>query len=677
LKKLHRRHAGGESRRGFLTRAGTVGLAFSAVAALRDARALVVEIKEDSSLATSSSSPAAAQWLSTTGMRVSPQDSSFRAGHVIAWNQNSYTPQNGVEFGYAYTYSAANSWPTGVLIDSDTGMISGSSSLPSGTYSLTVQVTNRENPNVTAQFPVSLISDPNMVCKTYDTMDTHFGAPAGNDYTRVLANIAAAIQADQMKLGDGNLRATVLFRRGTLYQYTNNAVFNGVRYGIFADSGTGPQPVLQCIANIAQYQNGPLGLGWVGVLNHQGSIKANSPKIAQANPGDTTVALLDPADAAKIVPGRWHIVAAGCQQLNGYPPNITYFDFCLVEAVSGTQVTLDRKLRFSYSPTFYEDPGSDNSIGVARIIPLDTGGAGGYIPADPRIGFQHRWVNITFAANPNTGDNICYVQGYIDISFENCTLTKCTPSMCKHVTYDSCTLTDVADLDKVMETLYFLNCTTRDLAQATGAQYVLVRGGSYGSLGIMSPRQLRMLNATSMNGPAYGVNVSLGHNGPCMFYDYQGNTFLKGSAGHSANIWTWQAQPYGHGEIGPELTWGGSDGLLLVIPRSFGKFDDWLVAVHVGMILTTNGEPPAGSGSWGYISALSSPGDGTAIWAQVVWPGGSKPTSGALYPNGRYRRVNFAGNTFGPGLQWNDPKFFHQNAPGFTSYSLPVGYPFS
>ena len=62
-----------------------------------------------------------------------------------------------------------------------------------------------------------------------------------------------------------------------------------------------------------------------------------------------------------------------------------------------------------------------------------------------------------------------------------------------------------------------------------------------------------MLNATCTNGPAYHVNVSLGYNGPCMFYDYQGNTFLKGSEAGCADIWSWQANPYSPGNIGTIL----------------------------------------------------------------------------------------------------------------------------
>src|SRR4029077_6474802 len=126
---------------------------------------------------------------------------------------------------------------------------------------------------------------------------------------------------------------------------------------------------------------------------------------------------------SKIKPGRWHVVCGGCQQTGGYPPNVTYVDYVKVASVTQNGiVTLDRKLRFGYSPTWYEDPSDDKSWGVGRIVPYDTGGTGGVSPGDPRIGHQWRFINLEFRTNPITKQDITCVQGCIDMSSEGCNI---------------------------------------------------------------------------------------------------------------------------------------------------------------------------------------------------------------------------------------------------------------
>ena len=53
-----------------------------------------------------------------------------------------------------------------------------------------------------------------------------------------------------------------------------------------------------------------------------------------------------------------------CQQLGGYPPNCQRIDYVIVKSVSGSTVSLDRPLHYSYNHDWWEDPNDDGSLDV-------------------------------------------------------------------------------------------------------------------------------------------------------------------------------------------------------------------------------------------------------------------------------------------------------------------------
>jgi|SRR5690348_1777588 hypothetical protein len=111
------------------------------------------------------------------------------------------------------------------------------------------------------------------------------------------------------------------------------------------------------------------------------------------------------------------------------------------------------------------------------------------------------------------------------------------------------------------------------------------------------------------------------------------------------------------------------------IPRSFGNFEQWLIWTTPGTIVSTNSQPPYTT-NWGYVASATSPGDGTALWLNVVWVNGTTPTSGTLYLR-RFRRLYFdQGNTFNPGTIWASPGAVKETAPGWEAgWSFPTGRP--
>jgi hypothetical protein len=676
MKNPSRGYRAGRSRRNFLKGAGALGLTLAAAGGARGTSASVVVINENGTVSTSTN-PAAAQWVSPSAFVASSLETG-RIGYIVAWGGN--------EYGYAYTYALSGA-PAGVTIDVDTGILSIGSPLSPRAYSFSVRVTNREVVSNVATFPITLTvvqgvtalrTGNQILHKTYDPLSGAYGTPIGNNYTAVLNKIQATIKADQVAAGEERLRATIIFRRGVQYDYTNNHWLTGLQYFTVRDDPAHPTGALPNLRNITYdtvYEAGPLNIGQGGAINHQDNppgIKSFCALLNSAAVGASVVTLKKAADASKIKAGRWHVVMCGCHQIGGFPPNVTYFDYVKVVAVSGATITLDRRLRYRYSDTFYENVRDDQSFGRAWIVPWDMGGTGGAVPSDPRLTIRGRFLNINFQTNPKNGGDICLMQGFIDMSFENCTIPNLQPTMSKHVLFLNCRSVNSGEPDKIIESIVFDGGTTGELGGGTGAQYWLSRNVKHGCIQV-SPRQFRSLGSTfdAAANTYLSVPFSVAYNGPVMYYHFKKSTFKPGPNG---KVWTWSNPPYSPIRIGSDARWSGTR---LIIPSSFAKFGDWLNALYEGVILTTTGKPPPTS-NWGYVRNLSSPGDGSALWADIVWVAGAQPTSGNIYPNGRFRRLNFeADNVFVAPMSWLDPSFMKQTIPPALrpSYGFPAAYP--
>lgn len=621
----------------------------------------------------------AAQWLSLSVSRISSLDTG-RISTAVAWG--------GEEFGYAYTYTLSGA-PAGVTIDIDSGMLSVAIPLPVvvGGYTFNVIATNREN-GKSATFPITLNViqgvTQNWVAgqvlhQTYDPHNSaNFGSPSGSDWTNVLLAIQTAIIQDQVAVGDEMLRATIPFHRGAVYQYRDNHWTRGIQYYDVTATGSGAKPVLQCINNdLAIYNNGPLNIGWPGSIKNDTVYRSNSCLIQSVAAGASTVTLVTPSQAARIKLGRWHAILGGSIQIGGEPPNVMTIDYVKVTAVNGSTgaVTLDRPLGHKYSSTWYEDASDNVSIGRAWLVPWDSGGAGGWIPADPRLSLRGRWFGVEFRINTNGVDDITYADGHIQLDFDTCLITNPQISMSKHVALYNCVTTRGGEPDKMTETILFDGCTTGILGGATGYLYWLSRNSTHGCLQI-SPREFRALNSTfDPAGDTFlQIPISFSFNGALWNYDIENCTF-KPNINNPTLGWTFTGHPSSDDNmpvvIGTDATWSGNQ---LRIPRGFARFENWLTGIYEGSILSVAGNAPVAA-NWGYVNNVTSPGDGTALWLDVTWVNGSKPLSGNLYPSGRARRLRFLSNTFVAPMDWSDPQFASEQASPNANWDFPAGYP--
>jgi hypothetical protein len=691
MKNLDRGNPSGSTRRNFLKGAGALGLTVTAGAGRAHGQSV---INEDGSVSTNTNT-GAAKWISPSAFVVS----SLETGHI-----GTLTAWGGDEYGYAYTYTLSGA-PAGVAIDADTGRLNVASALTAGDKTFTITATNREDKTKTAHFTFTLhvltavtSGTPTSSQIRHATFDPHsgtWGTPTGNDWTAVFNAMQKAILSLQTTCNavhDESLRVKIPLHRGTTYQYTNNRWVEGIQYLQIYDTGSGALPIMQNVISDRRgsnpYSDGPWNIGHNGSINHQEGIKARCATIATVAAGSTMVTLLNAGDASKIKQGRWHQVMGKCIQIGGFPPNEEFIDYVKVTNVSGTTVTLDRPLRHSYDQTWYENPNDDQSLGMARLVPFDTGGTGGYIPADPRCFIRCRMTNIHFLGNPNyagglntPGGNIVYISCAIDWTFDGCTIPNAQLSMSKHFYLKGCTATDGWEPDKECETITFDGGVNAPYATAgtTGFDYVLFRNHHAGLIQV-SPRQLRGITtwfdgsadgSSYVNGKAFGAEVTVSYNGPLGFWEFGSAGACQFSRGLDTR-WMYPGGTDASLVIGTDATWNGNQ---LRIPKTFASFQQWLIWTTVGTVLALTNVPPYAV-NWGYVSRCTSPGDGSALWLNVVWVNGSKPTSGRLYLR-RARRLFFAsGNTLNKGCTWASPKFLKETATGCeTGWYFPTGYP--
>jgi hypothetical protein len=670
--------------------------------------ALVVINKDDSVVAPATG---AATWISDSLSpgAVSSLDTG-RIGYITAWG--------GCEYGYAYTYTLSGQ-PAALSIDVDTGVLSLSSTLAAGTYTFNVTATNRENTSLSATFPYTLTvltgitsgspTAGQVLHKTYDPHSGTWGTPTGNDWTAVFNAMQAAIISDQTAASDGCLHAHIPLQRGTQYDYTNNCWPAGIQYLNVHDAGSGALPNLRCTVvsgTQTDAQWGPLNTGidvitpgntqgTTGSFSFQnGTMKAHMAPISTTAVGNTTVTLLSSADATKIKVGRWHVVCSQNIQIGGYPPNCAWVEYVKVTAVSGTTITLDRPLRYIHRQDYWESASDDQSLGIARIVPYDTGGAGGYVPTMKRVTLRAAFSNLNLQANPNhPTDTQTYGIG-IDIQFIGCTLVAPVPTMSKHALWLNCNwVSKVPELDKLIEMVVIDGCNinplgnTAELQGGTGVEYVMIRNSHVGSINL-GARQLRAFGGSNVDATGDTIEfvpiASFQAYGPIMAWAFDSSTVQAENA-PPGNYWAYPQNPAGNSAytLGTDCSWGTGTppATTLVFPLggSNSKFERALSSFE-GMIVDGNGNSgntPI-TANCGYVSKVYSPGDGSALWLDVVWLNGSKPISGTIHLH-RWRRLRFNNVTLGKAggvtTKWQDPGFTNTNAPGHATYGWPAGLP--
>jgi len=465
---------------------------------------------------------------------------------------------------------------------------------------------------------------------------------------------------DQTAAGDGLLRCVVQFQRGKTYEYTDNQFLNGVQSYRCEAIGSGARPKLRNIRTGAPVWilEGPLCLGkgancFAEPLNKTTAMAL----IDTAQKGATTVQLQSSADAAKLKAGRWHAVFSCSQQITGYPPNVRWIDYCKVVSISGRSVTLDRALQFTHFADYWEDPADQLCIGKARIGLWDG------FDGQTRCNLDGHFVGLEFVGDRQDRDTT-YLESHINCLFEDCSISNFWPSMNKHVEARNCELTgfgnQAAEPDKLSDTLIFDGVTATDptkyIGAVSGFTHFIMRNCNISATKV-SPRHLEVSDSIidSYGSEWLSVPISWNFQGPILEATFSGVTFRATTA--KQPTWTWNSAPTG-GDTGPlPLSSASWQGKKLIIPRGFAHFEAWLVWLYEGIMLFT-GPRVYDPQKYGRVDKLYAPPDGSAIWCDVTWISGSKPTSGNLHiPNHGLRKLVWSNGTKVEPGNWIEPDF--------------------
>jgi hypothetical protein len=631
----------------------------------------------------------AARWLAQSSFTMSSLETG-RIGYLDPWG--------GDEYGYAYTY-ALSGQPTGVVVDADTGILTVGTALLTGTYSFSAVIANRVVTTKVATFPVTLNVRQGITAnrtgtlilhKTYNPDSGTYGKPTGTNYNTVFQNISAAILADQVANGDENLRATILLKRGNTYDYTQNRWPCGVQYLTVMDDPalpTGNRPRLRNIQTTYNYDNevailANSGGSFLDYIVSDTNAKKFETKINTTKVGDTTVTMKTTANASNLRVGRWHLVMSYDQQNSGGPPNSRYYDYVKVTGLSGPTVTLDRPLRYRHSDSYYEQfPVDPNAFGVARIMPMDVGGSGGVESGtNVRLAQRQLWKNIEFVTNPNfsTVDlgTFVYVFG-MDCFFDNCVAPNYTPSIVRNFMVTGGSVANRIEVDKLICRAVVDNTTVggEGIGSSTGCEIVLLRSSSV-ALVTSASRQFRSINSVFdyTLGPPSVNNIPIvpAFPGPMMKFEFYNTTF------HADRLHTDGRVMYNVAAatcvLGTDGSWSGNR---LVIPAASPQFLYWLGFGFEGAVVF-NGDNVETFATWGYVTQISGSPNGSALWLDVNWVQGPKPTSGQISISRGH--VLFIDNTcvLGTGASWLEGGGFTKvtvPASWGRSWDFPAGYP--
>jgi hypothetical protein len=316
-------------------------------------------------------------------------------------------------------------------------------------------------------------------------------------------------------------------------------------------------------------------------------------------------------------------------------------------------------------------------MGVARLIPMDVAGPGGLIPNnDTRLTIRQTFKDIEFVTNPSTTNNnsseVIYIQSALDASFENCVMPRPVPTFAQHVRYFGGTIGS-SEPDKMIETLIYDGVTSGETVEGTGVDLLLVRDSKVRPMKV-SPRQFRSINSTfdATNDTYLWYPIGWAYFGPIMSAQFEGTTFRINATNGDTRVVP--AMGPTSLTIGKDASWSGSR---LVIPSGSRAFQNWQVWLFEGMIVYTDDA----AANWGVVRTLSSPSDGSAIWADIQWMAGAKPTQGVLDANRGHDLAIDANSKLDGRSSWGSGSggFMRQKAPSSfgSSYDFPTGYPAS
>jgi hypothetical protein len=249
--------------------------------------------------------------------------------------------------------------------------------------------------------------------------------------------------------------------------------------------------------------------------------------------GGHTVTLKDAGDLSKFAVGDWINVCGICLQDQSGPPNFQRYEFHQITNISGSVLTLDSPLRYSYSDTWPNSFDVPTTGGAACIYSLGppSGATGCYWDANHSISGIHFMCSDDMAHQ----DSIMNSSGVITtppshnafvfnpirtLNLTDCIFDGFPPgvSWCETGTFTDCTMTAItAEIDKCNTTLIYDGCTVGHLQiQSASPEFLIARNGCVFTAGFSSDGTGKNctisdsdITGTFNTGPGFGRSDSL------------------------------------------------------------------------------------------------------------------------------------------------------------------------
>jgi hypothetical protein len=268
--------------------------------------------------------------------------------------------------------------------------------------------------------------------------------------------------------------------------YTNNGWLNGIAAFEIIASGTN----FQCLSTSADdMAKCPLNNGGL-LIDYDGrSAGANGQKFKTAQKGSNQITLIE---AGSYVAGDRVFICGYEEQFYGYPPNPRFFEWNKVKSVSGSVITLENTLKWSYNELWRDVAGMmpysiDTYFGKPRIFKLGAG----YTQYARFVG-PTNWIR-----NPNTR-NVVGVTSAFRFIAENLFCDEQASedfwaSENYHAVYYKCK-SEIFEVDKCNGIVELTECYVDGprsaVTGATGADVLVLKNNTFKNYSGVSPRVL-------------------------------------------------------------------------------------------------------------------------------------------------------------------------------------------
>jgi hypothetical protein len=197
--------------------------------------------------------------------------------------------------------------------------------------------------------------------------------------------------------------------------------------------------------------------------------------IRTARPGDMAIQLGSAHDGASLARGAWILIQSYAQQMDGYPPNLRYFERARIISITGNTIQLDRPLIHLHKDNWPEDSSQPACIGRARIVSIDR--------PDCPLALRQTFLGLTVRSNPNhavrdaavrTTRETLAICGTLEALVKDCSLIALGVTQAGRVHVDNCSLA-YTEPDKIVDELVFSDCKIGSIEECTGVNRVTLR----------------------------------------------------------------------------------------------------------------------------------------------------------------------------------------------------------